>query len=379
MDELSKLNPDFIINIAGSPFSYNQENARLDILVSNAKKYSLPIIYVNQTGAHTELIYDGGSMVINANGNVVKQLHFFEEDFSCIDLSEINSSKAIDNTPVPVIEKIQMALVLGIRDYFYKNGFKCATLGLSGGIDSALTLVLASMALGNENIKVLLLPSKYSSDHSVADAIKLAENLNIKYDIINIQNAVDAFDCSLADIFIGEKADVTEENIQARVRGILLMALSNKFGHILLNTSNKSEAATGYGTLYGDMNGGLAVLGDLYKTDIYHLANYINRDKEIIPVNTIIKPPSAELRFDQKDSDSLPDYDLLDKILYNYIELKKSKSEIVSQGLDETIVSRVIKLININEYKRFQAPPILRISSKAFGFGRRMPLVAKFE
>jgi NAD+ synthase (glutamine-hydrolysing) len=255
-------------------------------------------------------------------------------------------------------------------------GFKKATLGLSGGIDSALVLVLAVEALGKENVRVLLMPSRYSSDHSINDALQLAKNLDIQYEIIPIQEMVASFEESLSGVFTNLKSDVTEENIQARTRGILLMALSNKFGNILLNTTNKSECAVGYGTLYGDMNGGLSVLGDVYKTDIFRMANWINRDREIIPKNTILKPPSAELRPDQKDSDSLPDYDILDQILFNYIELNLSPAEIISKGFDESTVLRTVRMVNTNEYKRFQAPPILRISSKAFGFGRRMPLVA---
>jgi len=276
------------------------------------------------------------------------------------------------------IAKIHDALVLGIGDYFSKTGFKTATLGLSGGIDSAVTLVLAAEALGAANIQVLLMPSKYSSGHSVDDAVKLADNLGVKYDIVKIHSIVEAFDSTLAPVFKEMAPDLAEENIQARVRGTLLMGLSNKFGHILLNTSNKSESAVGYGTLYGDMNGGLSVLGDVYKTDVFEMARYINRNSEIIPLNTIVKPPSAELRPDQKDSDSLPEYQVLDKILFDYIELTKSPAEIVEMGFDEATVRRAVLMVNRNEYKRFQTPPILRVSSKAFGFGRKMPLVAKY-
>ncbi|UCH13234.1 MAG: NAD(+) synthase, partial [Bacteroidales bacterium] len=267
---------------------------------------------------------------------------------------------------------------LGIKDYFEKSDFKTAVLGLSGGIDSAVTLVLASEALGSENLRVLLLPSKYSSEHSITDAVKLANNLGVKYDIIKIDDIVNQFDISLRPVFYNLPADITEENIQARIRGNLLMALSNKFGNILLNTSNKSETAVGYGTLYGDLSGGLSVLGDVYKTDVYKLAKYINKDKEIIPVSIIEKPPSAELKPDQKDTDSLPEYDLLDKILYNYIELQMSDEEIAKSGVNKKLVRKVINMVNTNEYKRFQTPPVLRISSKAFGYGRRLPLVAKY-
>ncbi len=380
MSELNKLKPDFIINIAASPFSYNQGKIRTQVLVENALKYQIPVIYVNQVGSNTELIFDGDSMVLNAQGQIVKRLQLFQEGFQLIDTAVLkaNAYPVEPQKETNDIADIHEALVLGIRDYFGKMNFKKATLGLSGGIDSAVTLALAAKALGPENLHVLLMPSKYSSDHSIKDAVDLAENLGVNYHIIPIQSTVDAMESSLAELFKGYASDVTEENIQARVRGTLVMALSNKFGNILLNTSNKSEAAVGYGTLYGDMNGGLSVLGDVYKTDVFKLARYINRNREIIPENSIVKPPSAELRPDQKDSDSLPEYELLDAILFQYIEQKLSASEIISQGFNADVVNKVLRLVNMNEYKRFQAPPILRISSKAFGFGRRMPLVAKF-
>ncbi len=375
LKELSALNPDLVINISASPFSFNQENWRKNILVKNAIKYQLPIVYANQVGAHTELIFDGGSVYLNKKGEIQEELSYFEEDFRIID-TETSARNLQPQTGY--IEKIYHALVLGIRDYFTKMAFKKATLGLSGGIDSALVLVLAVQALGKENVRVLLMPSRYSSDHSVDDALQLARNLGIQYEIIPIQPMVDSFEQSLSEVFKNLKSDITEENIQARTRGILLMAISNKFGNILLNTTNKSECAVGYGTLYGDMNGGLSILGDVYKTDIFKMAKWINRDQEIIPVNTILKPPSAELRPDQKDTDSLPDYEILDQILFDYIELNLSPDEIISKGFDEHTVLRTVKMVNSNEYKRFQAPPILRISSKAFGFGRRMPLVARY-
>ncbi len=380
MDEINKLNPDFVVNISASPFSYRQSDFRKNILINKARNFNIPVFYVNQVGAQTELIFDGGSMVINSSGEIVETLQFFKEDYKVFNLSEINKYSKINfkEQDKPIIEKIHDALVLGIRDYFEKMNFKQAILGLSGGIDSAVTLVLAVHALGKNNVRVLLLPSKYSSSHSVTDAVDLAKNLNIKYEIISIKEITEIFDKTLTPIFKGYEPDITEENIQARIRGVLLMALSNKFGNILLNTTNKSEAAVGYGTLYGDMCGGMAVLGDVYKTDVFKLAHFINRNTEIIPNNTIIKPPSAELRPDQKDTDSLPDYDVLDNILYQYIELKQSVNQIVKQGYDAELVKKIISLVNRNEYKRFQAPPILRISSKAFGLGRKMPLVAKY-
>jgi NAD+ synthase (glutamine-hydrolysing) len=327
-------------------------------------------------GAHTELIFDGGSVFIDRTGEIIKELKYFQEDDLVIDTR--NTGQKSLQRKTDTTEKIHDALILGIRDYFHKMGFKHATLGLSGGIDSAVTVVLAVRALGAENVRVLLMPSKYSSDHSVDDARQLAENLKIQYDIVNIQKAVDKFEEALKPLFEGTPPGVTEENIQARARGIYVMAISNKFGHILLNTTNKSECAVGYGTLYGDMNGGLAVLGDVYKTEVFRLSKFINKDEEIIPVNTIVKPPSAELRPDQKDTDSLPEYEDLDEMLFNYIELNKSPKEIAALGFDEVEVRRVIRMVNMNEYKRFQAAPILRISSKAFGFGRKMPLVAKY-
>ena len=376
LKELSKLGPDLVINISASPFSYNQEGARKKILVKNSIRYNLPIVYVNQVGAQTEIIFDGGSCYLNERGETLVQMSYFEEDFQLIDTENIVS---LQQKPTDAIEKMYKALVLGIRDYFQKMGFRKATLGLSGGIDSALVLVLAVEALGRGNVRVLLMPSKFSSDHSVNDAVALAKNLDVQYEIINIQEAVDAFQKSLSPIFRDLPHDVAEENIQARTRGILVMALSNKFGNILLNTTNKSECAVGYGTLYGDMNGGLSVLGDVYKTDVFKMSRWINRNGEIIPENTILKPPSAELRPNQKDTDSLPDYDTLDQILFNYIELNQSPSEIIGKGFDEATVLRTIRMVNTNEYKRFQAPPILRVSSKAFGFGRKMPLVARYD
>lgn len=381
MEKLIEYKPDFIVNIAASPFSYSKIWGKKNIFIRNAKKYKLPIFNTNQVGAQTELIFDGGSLLVNPDGTIADELNFFAEDYRIYQLEDLKKGrlkKHINDDP-NVVEKIHDALVLGVRDYFKKMNLTKATLGLSGGIDSAVALVIASRALGPENMRVLLLPSKYSSDHSIADATKLAENLGIRYDIINIQPVVESFELSLKPIFKGLQADITEENLQARARGTILMALSNKFGHILINTSNKSESAVGYSTLYGDMAGGISILGDVYKSDVYKLAHYINREKEIIPNNSIIKPPSAELRPDQKDSDSLPEYEILDKILFEYIELQKTYDEIVANGWEKSLVERIINLVDSNEYKRYQAPPILRISSKAFGAGRRMPLVAKYS
>lgn len=379
MDELYKQKPDLIINIAASPFHYQQAELRKKKLLENVAKYKLPLVYVNHVGAQTELLFDGGSLIINSKGVVVEELRYFSEDFRVYDLDEIQVVKETALTPTPLkTALIHDALVMGIKNYFMKLGFKKAILGLSGGIDSAVTLVLAAEALGAENVLSVLLPSPYSSEHSVEDALSLVNTLGSPHKIIPISHSFEAVSQSLSPLFKDHPADITEENIQARLRGLILMALSNKFGSILLNTSNKSEAAVGYGTLYGDMNGGLSVLGDLYKTEVYELARHINRQEEIIPVNSIIKPPSAELRPDQRDSDSLPEYEILDKILYQYIEQRKGPVELINMGFDEPTVNRVLKLVNTSEYKRYQTPPILRVSPKAFGMGRRMPIVGKY-
>jgi NAD+ synthase (glutamine-hydrolysing) len=378
MDELMKLNPDLVLNIAASPFHYDQAQIRQDVLQKNAEIYGVPIYYVNHVGAQTELLFDGGSLAINSKGEIVSELSYFEEDFQIIDNNRIHLLPKVSVREQSKISLIHDALVMGVRNYFKKLGFKKAILGLSGGIDSAVTLVIAVEALGAENVHSLLLPSQYSSDHSIKDAEDLANNLKSSFDIIPIKGLFDKYDESLKPFFKDLPFNIAEENIQARTRGVLLMAFSNKFGYILLNTSNKSEAAVGYGTLYGDMNGGLSVLGDVYKTDVFELARYINREKEIIPWNTITKPPSAELRPDQKDSDSLPDYEILDSILFQYIEQRLGPKEIIAMGYDEAIVLRVLKMVNTNEHKRYQTPPILRISSKAFGMGRRVPIVAKY-
>jgi NAD+ synthase (glutamine-hydrolysing) len=379
MEELARQNPDIIINISASPFSYSKIEAKENIFRAKAIKYNIPVISVNQTGANTELIFEGASIIVNKNGEIFNQLPFFEEAVKTFSFDEIHSCSVFRKDIRPgIIPLMHKALVSGIRDYFEKTGFKNCIIGLSGGIDSAICLCLAVEALGNENVRALLMPSRYSSDHSVKDAVSLANTLNVHYDIINIERPFTAFEGELAPLFEGKTKDVTEENIQARIRATLLMAVSNKYGCILLNTSNKSEAAVGYGTLYGDMAGGLSVIGDVYKTDVYRLADYINRNGEIIPENTIKKFPSAELRPDQHDTDSLPDYNILDSILYQYIELQKPAGRIVSEGSERDTVFKVIRMIDFNEYKRYQAPPVLRISSKAFGAGRRMPLVARY-
>ena len=375
MEELIKENPSFIINIAASPFDYKHAHQRKAILRRNVKQYKIPLLYVNHVGAQTEIIFDGGSLAYDATGNLLYEGSYFKEEL--IYLNTKNTTPIIEKQ-TEKYELIYQALLMGIKDYFSKMGFKKALLGLSGGVDSAIVTVLAADALGAENILPIMLPSAFSSRHSISDSEQLCRNLNIMVDKMEINPLYETFLKTLKPLFGDKPFDVTEENIQARIRGTLLMAMSNKFGHILLNTSNKSELAVGYGTLYGDMCGGLSVIGDLYKTEVYELCRYINRDKEIIPENILTKPPSAELRPGQKDSDSLPAYDVLDKILFEYIELRKGPRELISEGHDETLVNRILSMVNRNEYKRKQFAPILRISSKAFGLGRRMPIVGKY-
>ncbi len=379
MDEMIPQNPDFILNLSASPFSYKQANERLHVIRANTERYKIPMFYVNHVGAQTELIFDGGSVVMTANSEVYEELSYFEEVVKTYDLAKVEAGEdVIGEQSKDKMQLIHDGLVTGIKDYFGKLGFKKAIFGLSGGIDSAVTCVLATRALGAENIRAVLMPSEFSSDHSIKDAEDLANNLGIQYDIIPIQTAFQAFQQTLEPQFKDLPFNIAEENLQARSRGIILMAMSNKFGHIVLNTSNKSEAAVGYGTLYGDMCGGLSVIGDLYKMEVFALAEFMNKDNEVIPVNTITKPPSAELRPNQKDSDSLPDYEILDEVLFQYIENRKGPKEIIAMGFEDAIVKRILRLVNINEFKRFQTSPTLRISPKAFGMGRRMPIVGKY-
>lgn len=386
MDHLIGQQPDLMINIAASPFTYSHDEERISILQENAKRYKLPLFYVNHVGAQTELIFDGGSLVFSAEGQLLDELKYFEEAITYYEVQKVAGKTVVNslttannNAPrASDVQQIHQALVLGISDYFHKSGFKKAILGLSGGIDSAVVCALACEALGAENVMAVLLPSRFSSSHSISDAAALVKNLGCKQEIVEIEAITEAFESALHPQFKGLPFNLAEENLQARSRAVLLMAMSNKFGYILLNTSNKSEAAVGYGTLYGDMCGGISVLGDVYKTQVYQLANHINREREIIPLNSITKPPSAELRPDQKDSDSLPDYDQLDVILLEYVEQRKSSREIIADGHEEELVRRVIKLVNTAEHKRYQSPPILRVSPKAFGMGRRMPIVGKY-
>jgi NAD+ synthase (glutamine-hydrolysing) len=475
MDQLIKQHPDLMINISASPFDYDHDEDRKEVVRQNVLKYGLPMYYCNAVGSQTEIIFDGGSIVYDAKGGLVKEMKYFEEDFAVVELPQpvpplfeeilpgfsipVNREEAAPpatspattspatspnaaatmgnatpktgntiatsntaatghtktgsvtattssshpdtgtdlfdkdmrvsraNNPDQILQyltredniaQIHKALVLGIRDYFFKMGFTKAILGSSGGIDSAVTLALAGEALGKDNVRAILLPSEFSTSHSVGDAEQLSRNLGNPYDIIPIREVYDALLHTLKPVFKDLPFGLAEENLQSRTRGNILMGLANKFGYVLLNTSNKSELSTGYGTLYGDMAGGLSVLGDVYKGQVYALARYINRKGEIIPLNIIEKAPSAELRPGQKDSDSLPDYDVLDKVLYQYIERRQGPKEIVAMGIDETVVKRILKLVNTSEYKRNQFCPIIRVSCKAFGVGRRVPIVGKY-
>ncbi len=394
MDELMKQQPDVMINLSASPFDYTHDEDRKATIKANVEKYKLPMFYCNAVGSQTEIVFDGTSLVFDKHANLCGKLASFKEDTKSFILNEDGTIEATiiqAATYVPSaalnpealsanlnIALIYKALVLGIRDYFTKMGFKKAIIGSSGGVDSALTLALACDALGPENVTAVLMPSQYSTGHSVDDAEQLSKNLKNEYHIIPIKNIYESFLGELKPLFKDLPFSIAEENIQSRTRGNLLMAIANKFGYILLNTSNKSELATGYGTLYGDMAGGIGVLGDCYKVQIYALCKYINRNEEIIPNNILTKPPSAELRPGQKDSDSLPDYEILDKILYQYIERQQGPQEIKAQGFDVSLVDRVLKMVNVNEYKRNQFCPIIRVSPKAFGVGRRMPIVGKY-
>lgn len=380
MEKLITRNPDFIVNISASPFSWEKVQEKKEIFINAARKHNLPVFMVNQVGANTDLIFEGGSLVVNANGEIFDRIIRFQEDFQMYDLNEVKNTPAHGTDPAITGKQkiIYNALVMGIRDYFTKSGFIKALVGLSGGIDSAVTTVLATEALGHENVHCVFMPSEYTSGLSASDARKLADTINVSITEVGIDSIFSSFKNALGPVFENLPENTTEENIQARIRGTLLMAIANKFGYILLNTSNKSESAVGYSTLYGDTCGALGVLGDVYKTHVYELARYINRNEEIIPESTINRAPTAELKEDQQDTDSLPDYDILDKILFKYIEEQKHPTAITEEGLEKDVVERIVSMVNSSEFKRYQFPPVLRISSKAFGNGRRMPLVAKF-
>mgnify|MGYP001424169054 CR=1 FL=1 len=376
IEEISKSHTDLLINLSASPWCIGKENVRNEILKKAAKKCDCPVVYVNAIGGNDELIFDGLSMTFNKNGDLHAVSNSFSESIDIHDLEDISHQFFSFESK---IESLRKALVLGLRDYAHKSGFQKALLGLSGGIDSAVTASLAVEAFGADNVLGISLPSAISSQHSQDDAKELAKNLDIEFHTIEINNVVNSTSSALQPLFQNLSFDVTEENIQARSRGLILMAISNKFGALLLTTGNKSELAVGYCTLYGDMCGGLAVISDVPKMQVFALARHLNADKIRIPINTIEKPPSAELRPDQKDSDSLPDYETLDSILLSYVEKGKSIHSIINEGFSEETVRKIVRLVDLNEYKRNQAAPGLKISPLAFGVGRRMPIVQKYK
>lgn len=375
VENISKKCPDLLINLSASPWHLKKKEQRETLLSKVAQKCNCPVVYVNAVGGNDELIFDGNSMSIDKEGNMLNKSEAFTESIKVHDLEDCI------HTPSPEfdeLESLRCALALGVKDYAHKTGFSKCLIGLSGGIDSAVTAAIAVDAMGQDNVIGVSLPSSISSQHSRDDALDLAKNLGIEFHTLKIEDIVNASESVLKPIFGNLPVDVTEENIQARSRGLLLMAISNKLGALLLTTGNKSELAVGYCTLYGDMCGGLAVISDVPKTQVFELARHINRNAEIIPVNTIEKPPSAELRPDQKDSDSLPEYDVLDAILYAYIEEGKSIKSIIGQGYEEGTVRRIVRLVDINEHKRYQSAPGLKTTPLAFGMGRRIPIVQKY-
>lgn len=384
--DLDAAGAEMMINISASPFVAGKQDFRIALFGSQARQFANPLVYVNQVGGNDELVFDGNSMVFDAAGRLIARAKDFEEDLLVVDvpLGDASAGVAARDDVMDYskgIEALYHALVLGLRDYAAKCGFKSVVLGLSGGIDSALTAAIAVDALGRDSVMGVAMPSRYSSGHSVSDAQELAANLGIRCHLVPIDPAHTALESMLAPAFKGLKPDVTEENLQARVRGATLMAFSNKFGSLLLTTGNKSEIAVGYCTLYGDMCGGLAVISDVPKTTVWDISRYINQraGRFLIPENTIDKPPSAELRPNQTDQDSLPPYDVLDAILYRYVEEEKGVREIIDEGYDAATVTRVIQLVDFSEYKRRQAAPGLKVTSRAFGFGRRMPIAQRYS
>jgi len=374
--ELVEAGAKIIFNVSASPWHIGKNEMRHEMLASLAHKIKTPVVYCNLAGGNDELVFDGCSLVFNHDATLIARGKLFAEDFPVVDIDSTQSAPADASVAE---EKVFNALVLGLRDYLHKCGFKSAVLGLSGGIDSALAACLAAAALGAENVRGISLPSQFSSPGSLDDARAVAERLGIRYDVIPIQPPFESVKAQLKTVFAGRAEDTTEENMQARLRGLILMAVSNKFGSLVLTTGNKSELAVGYCTLYGDMCGGLAVISDVPKTMVYRLARWINRDKEIIPSASITKPPSAELRPNQTDQDALPPYEALDAILEAYVVEGRSAAEIIAAGFDEATVKRVVRLIDLNEYKRRQAAPGLKVTSKAFGVGRRIPIAQRYR
>jgi NAD+ synthase (glutamine-hydrolysing) len=375
--DLAAAKVDLVVNVSASPFVLNKHDFRCELFAEQCQRYQLPLIYVNQVGGNDELIFDGCSCAFNNQGKIIAQAKDFNEDMLLIDLNQPDAARR--ESVRQGIASIEAALVLGLADYVRKCHFQSVVLGLSGGIDSSVTAAVAVDALGPDAVWGVAMPSRYSSEHSIIDARQLAKNLGMHYLEIPIEPAHRALETMMAKAFAGRESDITEENIQARVRGNILMALSNKFGHLVLSTGNKSELSVGYCTLYGDMVGGLAVISDVPKTMVYELARYINRDKELIPESSITKPPSAELKPEQRDQDSLPDYKILDDILQRYIEQEQSAVQIVEAGFDPETVDKVIRLVDHNEYKRKQAAPGLKVTSRAFGSGRRIPIAQNYQ
>ena len=378
VESLIQAGGNFVLNISASPFWIGKREFRREMLASIARRHKVPVALVNQVGGNDSLVFDGSSVVLNREGQVIAQGKSFEEDLIYFDSQSLTGEM---HEQIPGEEaSVYSALVLGTRDYMQKCGFRKAIIGLSGGIDSALTAVIAADAVGPENVIGVGMPGPYSSPGSIDDARALAKNLGIRFELLSINSAYEAYRKTLHDVFAGMKEDVTEENIQSRARGTMLMALSNKFGAIVLSTGNKSELGVGYCTLYGDMAGGLAVISDLPKTLVYRVSEYVNSRRAVIPQATLEKPPSAELRPDQKDSDSLPPYEVLDAVLEDYVEDSHAAEQIASDhGFDVELVRRVMRMVDRAEYKRQQAAPGLKISPKAFGYGRRFPIAAKSE
>ncbi|MDB9422890.1 NAD+ synthase [Microcystis aeruginosa CS-563/04] len=376
--DLANLGVDLIVNLSASPYSVGKQKLRESLLSHSATRYNLPIVYVNQVGGNDDLIFDGDSVAFNRQGEVIYRAKAFTSSLELIEFNQDLLPAVIHPLPVDEDEEIYRALVLGVRDYVQKCGFKRVIFGLSGGIDSSLVAAIATDALGKENVLAVMMPSPYSSDHSISDAVALVNNLGIKSEKLAIKEIMTAYDQLLERLFAGTDFGIAEENLQSRIRGNLLMALSNKFGHLLLSTGNKSEMAVGYCTLYGDMNGGLAVIADVPKTRVYSLCRWLNRHGEIIPLNVINKAPSAELKPNQKDQDSLPPYEILDAILALLIDRHQSAEKIIAAGFEPEIVQKVIKLVKNAEFKRKQAPPGLKISDRAFGTGWRMPIASRW-